>query len=804
MNFNNIFSTESISPMSFYAKRGFGNKRFYTVPANNNDACIVLFTKFPKFVVDNSDLENYPMVIEIDTEDYTEGKFKKVLESNGVCTYACTDTIYLNPFHSFLYFNSYEERQSVLTKAEQSLENKFYRLYKSNLKIKSIQQESWFTNAVNFFTQAAKDEFSWSSQYNEFTLEGNTSNIETDILIDRIKGFIYCYLIGCNRSITPETAKLKSIAKNLKNVLSAVINSPEKKPNSTQDAALLHGIKEFNKIYSLKDDTSQSNQLKLQNRLKANPLGLSCEDCIKLLESLNLFDVFCSNLHLNKAYDAGELWTCLESLNTDQSFTAIENLEAAVKRIEISDLSSSASYHLKDLINIDSSFNVIIKDTSYNSCFYQHLIKSHIKGDYLKIMQENGVGESLAQAYNGGTILRTLMGDKWTDSKASLYINNLLQYFQENSSFDISSINNEVLSSFAAFCQKGDNIDRLSDYLIQCGFTNYRLAFGLYGATRGFASLPKTFTKSLINGDKEYLKSFYVEVYILLFHVKLTETNFPEFEDGLNNGCSQNHEIYESLINKTGTKGFESDSMELNHYATNIHDDFNLFLSIFSILPGIKKSKAYKILTSTNSHNSDAGNLSSLKELIYSIVGKQLNKSVRFKIERVIELVQFREDPESYIRVLSELVKPSEPLYRKIVSCLSPSLLDKDDFAEEKGSDSVKNETIKPSYKPLYKTSNLFVEDINASNFILTCKYLPHSLKDILRKKIEEFQSDYAPGGYYFSKSENPRTNSNTVKHFINRCTFQKEKVQPWIYPSDENKHLLELLKRDMLERYVD
>ena len=29
LNFNNILSSESISPLGFYARRGFGNKRFY-------------------------------------------------------------------------------------------------------------------------------------------------------------------------------------------------------------------------------------------------------------------------------------------------------------------------------------------------------------------------------------------------------------------------------------------------------------------------------------------------------------------------------------------------------------------------------------------------------------------------------------------------------------------------------------------------------------------------------------------------------------------------------------------------------
>lgn len=319
LNFNNIFSTESISPISFYEKRGFGNKRFYSVLANKQEDYITLFSRIPKFVVEDSDIENYPMVIEIDTEDYSPGKFNKVLECNGISTYACTDTIFINPFHSFIYFNSYEERQSVITKAQQSLENKFYKLYQANLKIKTTERKSWFANALNYVTKSEKEEFNWSPQYNDFSLKVSNSDVRTDVIIDRIKGFIYCYLIGSNMSISPETARLKSIARDLKNIISAVINSPEKKPNPTQDVTLLNGINEFNKIYSLKDIDTVNNRVILQKKLMTNPLELSYEDCIKFLDSLNLFEVFCSNLHLCKVYDARELWTCLESANTEQS-----------------------------------------------------------------------------------------------------------------------------------------------------------------------------------------------------------------------------------------------------------------------------------------------------------------------------------------------------------------------------------------------------------------------------------------------------------------------------------------------------
>ena len=79
LNFNNILSSESISPLGFYARRGFGNKRFYPVCANDKDQVIILYSKYPRFEIEENDLENYPMVIEIETDDYKDGFFEKAI-----------------------------------------------------------------------------------------------------------------------------------------------------------------------------------------------------------------------------------------------------------------------------------------------------------------------------------------------------------------------------------------------------------------------------------------------------------------------------------------------------------------------------------------------------------------------------------------------------------------------------------------------------------------------------------------------------------------------------------------------------
>lgn len=81
------------------------------------------------------------MVIEIESEDYKEGFFEKAKEHDGVETYLCYHTINLNPFHCRIYFNSYQERLGVLAKAEQSLENKFYKLYAANIDVKPEEKK---------------------------------------------------------------------------------------------------------------------------------------------------------------------------------------------------------------------------------------------------------------------------------------------------------------------------------------------------------------------------------------------------------------------------------------------------------------------------------------------------------------------------------------------------------------------------------------------------------------------------------------------------------------------------------------
>ena len=83
LNFNNILSSESISPSAFYARRGYGFKRIEKVELNCFDNIILLYDKFPYFDIAESEIENYPMVVEINTAS-CNANFREV--AKGVYT----------------------------------------------------------------------------------------------------------------------------------------------------------------------------------------------------------------------------------------------------------------------------------------------------------------------------------------------------------------------------------------------------------------------------------------------------------------------------------------------------------------------------------------------------------------------------------------------------------------------------------------------------------------------------------------------------------------------------------------------
>lgn len=126
----------------------------------------------------------------------------------------------------------------------------------------------------------------------------------------------------------------------------------------------------------------------------------------------------------------------------------------------------------------------------------------------------NAVKSQLADELTKDAI-RVYGTQKWASSSTRIFLNNLRhslagEYFHQE-------WDNGMLSSLAAFIMRGDDWKDMLEFMQSKGMYDYRLAFGLYGAWTGFASIPSDFTDSLFSQDKQYVKTICDEFYQQIF-----------------------------------------------------------------------------------------------------------------------------------------------------------------------------------------------------------------------------------------------------------------------------------------------
>lgn len=183
LNFNNILSTESISPILIYEKRKFGYKRLEGVQPNNFDEIIIAYSKPPLFSIPDEGLDSYPLVIELSID------LVKDIENLGnyqdVDIFKISRTIYLHPNKVKFFFLNEEHKKTTLIKSESSIETKLIPLY------------------FNKFDILDKDDcFMWDDSCLVHFKEEEFKNIQlsdvvfTDKQVNSIKGFYYSYILG--------------------------------------------------------------------------------------------------------------------------------------------------------------------------------------------------------------------------------------------------------------------------------------------------------------------------------------------------------------------------------------------------------------------------------------------------------------------------------------------------------------------------------------------------------------------------------------------------------------------------------
>ena len=207
LNFNNILSTDSISPKGFYSIRGFGYSRWFSIPENDMEGAILLYESPAEIIRPQSDIEDHPLLIEITTDE----DFPKLKEGVRYSTH----TIYLNPWHTKFMFQTEKDKITALSLSDSSLETKLMRLY--GKKIQVVRQEGQFASLEGVLP-----------------IQIDKNNIEDDIHINKVKGLLYGYYIGACLSSTKENISKLNVLREIHNIFASVVSSQDRIPTDVQ------------------------------------------------------------------------------------------------------------------------------------------------------------------------------------------------------------------------------------------------------------------------------------------------------------------------------------------------------------------------------------------------------------------------------------------------------------------------------------------------------------------------------------------------------------------------------------------
>ena len=427
LNFNNILSTESISPKGFYSLRGFGYSRWFTIPENDFDGIILLYESPAEIIRPASDLEDHPLLIEINTdEEYPIAK-------EGV-RYS-KHTIYFNPWNTTFLFQTEKDKMIALSLSDSSIETKLLRLYERKIKVlpskgnfPSIDDISVDTSIVDTF-------------------------IEKDKIINNIKGLLYGYYIGVALSTSLKYVEKLNSLREIQNIFASIISNIEKTPSFMQKKRLeflFHEIAIQNPIYQgllkiIGDErkTEESIEYLINNGIS----GLSI-DWRKMVNELqyetgdNNFTLKWIKSEINKLQN--EIYSHRQLLSTD----AEEIITSDGNVLKVSSIKNEDENKL------------------YISWINDILVKNNYNGKISSINAE--LSDTLTK------LAVNTMGDKWQDSGIRTFLNQLRKHIR---GYEFTqSWTNGILSSLAAVLLKGDDWETMLHFMQSKGIIDYSLA----------------------------------------------------------------------------------------------------------------------------------------------------------------------------------------------------------------------------------------------------------------------------------------------------------------------------------------
>lgn len=528
LNFNNILSSESISPKAFYDKRGFGYSRWTSVAENNIDNAVLLYDSLCYFERPKSDIEDHPLLVAVKLDE----REIKTLSTNNV--FYSDKTIYLNPYTTRFIFFSNNDLRVTLSMSNSSLDTKMVNLYKDCFAVESNLNKKYSPIKITEY------------------IELNENGIENDFKINKMKGMLYGYYIGGLLSTTKERVVTLKNLYEIHNTFAAIVSSFDRKPTQFQK-------KELDKLFwncfiSTTDNDSVSiDEYYTKNKKERQSILELFQDINRICDKKE--DLIYS-LSIKQEEENNKAITWIEEKISKQKKEILDNH----KPINSTDSEICITNDNLELIVSDS----IIKDTTTKNIFIKWisdiLLSKKFSGN-ISSKQKELADEITVKA-------KEIIGNEWDNCSIRKYLNSLRKYIAGNTDFEMEW-DNGVISSMSAVIISGDEWSKLLKYMQNKEMYDYRIAFALYGTLNGFADLGRDFTDILLGYKNiKYVENVYRKFYGQLFGKDFPTKSIPITDNEQNQQLTNiSKENYLDNVNTLGTNDSnENFSNELKHF----------------------------------------------------------------------------------------------------------------------------------------------------------------------------------------------------------------------------------------------
>lgn len=453
-NLDNILSSESISPYSFYLSRGYGYQRLDRLKDDTNDLVLRIDTKL---FDDGEDV----IYIEINNDDP---------QLDGLSVQKNQDSLFINkPFYLYpwncrILFKSVEDAKSSLFICRSSLTNKMW---------------SFFPTGI-----AEKGEKPGRQKVKTQKMANGSVDINDDIIRNRLKGFLFAYYWGHCKSLSPELARMLQAELRIYGISTVLAGM------RIPSAGMLNEVDRQKKIFNQFDP----NRSLLKKRWDEDVLNKFSSDYDR-----QLFDYLIGRLGVKKQ--------AMDAFAVEQGFAVSPrldngNLAGTNWRLFASQMESYTRQLIeKFVVNnqlgaeqkvaVDKERNV----RSSKDSLYVRVLNEILKGN--KWLTLERISTRKMEVANELTLYVKAYYEfceyQWNGSNEQAYLDALRRNIANSEPFDPNQIPNKELRALAVFVLKGDVMDEMLKYMQVAAVENYSLVLGLWGAAVGYAGIPKTF-----------------------------------------------------------------------------------------------------------------------------------------------------------------------------------------------------------------------------------------------------------------------------------------------------------------------